>query len=249
MDSIKEFGLFGNPLSHSFSESFFNEKFHAEHIPATYSNFELEDIGELMELIAEHPQLHGFNVTIPYKEQIIPYLTDISPEAEAIGAVNVVKIVSPGTKDFRLIGYNTDYLAFKKTVEELLGDIKRNALILGTGGASKAIEFALKELDFTTKKVSRTPSKKQLSYDALDKTINDYFLIVNTTPLGTYPKTTECPAIPYDILSNNHLCYDLVYNPGLTEFMKKCAEKGAAVKNGYQMLILQAQLSWDIWSR
>lgn len=249
MSETNEYGLIGNPLVHSFSEKFFSGKFKTEVIKATYTNFELEDIGELMELIAEHPHLQGFNVTIPYKEQILPYLSEITPEAEEIGAVNVVKIENAGLRDFRLIGYNTDSPAFKETIRYIPGDCERKAIVLGTGGASKAVEKALEALDYTVHKVSRTPSGEQLSYYDLPEIINDYSLIVNTTPLGTFPNVESSPKIPYDKLTARHFCYDLVYNPPVTEFIKKCAERGCAVKNGLEMLHRQALLSWEIWNR
>lgn len=244
---MKEYGLIGFPLTHSFSQKFFTEKFKREGIDAEYTNFELEDIGQIMELLAEYEQLQGFNVTIPYKEQILPYLDGKSLEVDKIGAANVVKIERHGGADIRFIGYNTDYRAFKDSLTGFCPE-QHEALILGTGGASKAIEYALNELGFKTIKASRTPNDQQISYADLSDCINRFSIIVNTTPLGTYPNTEEAPDIPYDLLTPQHLCYDLVYNPSVTTFMRKCAEKGATVKNGLEMLILQALYSWDIWN-
>lgn len=244
----KEYGLIGNPLVHSFSQKYFTEKFSSQGIDAQYFNFELDDIGDIMELISEHENLQGFNITIPYKELIIPYLDQQSEEVQRIGAANVVKIIRQGGNNFSFYGYNTDYTAFKRSIE-FVKPKNFNALVLGTGGASKAVEAALIDLGYKVVKVSRTPDKDKLGYDNLSNVINDFFLIVNCTPLGTFPSIDTCPDIPYDLLSANHLCYDLVYNPGITEFMKRAAIKGAAVKNGYEMLISQAELSWEIWNK
>lgn len=244
---MKEYALIGNPLVHSFSKKYFTEKFNNENIDAKYINAELPDIGDLMEFVAEHPHLQGFNVTIPYKSLIIPYLDGQSEEVFKIGACNTVKIIRNG-QGLNFMGYNTDYSGFKESIKQIQNPEKRTALVLGTGGASKAAKAALQDLDYTVKTVSRNANNGDLTYDALNEVINDYFIIVNATPLGTYPAVDTCPEIPFDVLSPNHLCYDLVYNPGLTEFMKRSSEKGCAVKNGLEMLYNQAECSWKIWN-
>ena len=243
------YGLIGYPLGHSFSAQFFNEKFSREGIDASYRSFELEDIGELMELLAELPELRGLNVTIPYKEQILPYLTWISPEASLIGAVNTVKIIHDAESNVTALeGYNTDSPAFARTLAPLLPLKPISALVLGTGGASKAVCNALSALSIGYKLVSRTPQDGQLGYDDLTKEVMAANkLIVNTTPLGMSPKTDACPPIPYDELTGEHICYDLIYNPETTLFMSRAAAQGATVKNGLDMLHLQALLAWNIW--
>ncbi len=243
------YGLIGYPLGHSFSARFFEEKFRREGIDASYRNFELEEIGELMELLAEYPELRGFNVTIPYKQQIIPYLTTLSPQAQAIGAVNTVCVRHDADGNVvSLEGNNTDAPAFARTLAPLLPLNAISALILGTGGASKAVSAALDALGISYKFVSRTPSEGQLAYkDITEEVMLTYKLIVNTTPLGMSPKVDACPPIPYSLLTPEHICYDLVYNPEQTLFMSRAAEKGATVKNGLDMLHLQAILAWKIW--
>lgn len=243
----KEYGLIGFPLTHSFSQKYFNEKFRNEKIAAEYINFEIGDIGDLMEIVAEHPALCGFNVTRPYKELVIPYLDGKNAVVEKTGAANVVKIERGKDGSIRFMGYNTDYEAFRKSISDILGTCLKKALILGTGGASKAVEAALDSLGFESVKVSRKPGDGQISYDDLSDCIKEYPVIVNTTPLGTYPKTDESAPIPYNLVNDSHICYDLVYNPSITEFMKRCAERGATVKNGLEMLRLQAEFSWEIW--
>lgn len=250
MQHHKEYGLIGNPLAHSFSEKYFNQKFKREGIDAEYINFELPDIGDLMELLSESPALMGFNVTAPFKQQIIPYLDELSGEATLTGAVNVVKIERDDNGDIvRLIGHNTDYGAFKHTLTELICCSQPQALILGTGGAAKAVAASFNDLGINFVNVSRKPTEGQIGYHNLDKDILDtHFIVVNATPLGTYPNVDTSPAIPYNLLSGAHLCYDLVYNPSVTAFMRQCAAQGATVKNGLEMLLLQAQYSWDIWN-
>lgn len=247
MANTREFGLIGNPLEHSFSKDYFSEKFKREGIDAEYNNFELPDIGDIMELIAESPNLEGFNVTSPFKEAIIPYLDEKDSMVDRIGACNLVKIERTPDGDLKFIGSNTDYFGFMNSLRDLCF-LNNKALILGTGGASKAVEAVLADLGFTALKVSRQPTDGQLSYQDLNECINDYFLIVNCTPLGTYPNVNICPDIPFDIMDSNHLCYDLVYNPAVTEFMRRSANKGAMVKNGLAMLIGQAERSWEIWN-
>lgn len=247
----KIYGLIGYPLVHSFSKNYFNQKFEAEHINAKYINFEIPDIGDLMELIAETPNLSGLNVTIPYKEQVLPYLNDIDPAAKRIGAVNVIKFVEgKNANDFKLIGYNSDYIGFGDSIRPLLKPWMKRALVLGTGGASKAVNVALEDLGVVPQPVSRTKRPGVLTYsDLTPEVMAEHKIIVNTTPLGLlYPNVDSCPDIPYDLLDDTYLCYDLLYNPDTTLFMKKAAEHGAEVKNGLEMLLLQAFVSWEIWN-
>lgn len=246
---MKKFGLIGYPLGHSFSKNFFNEKFHSENIDAEYLNFEIADIKELPKVLLSNPGLKGLNVTIPYKEQVIPYLNELDPDAAAIGAVNVIKIVQQKGKT-KLVGYNSDIIGFVQSIEPLLESQHKKALILGTGGASKAIFHGLKKLGIESKFVSRKAQKGMFTYEELTPEIMDeYKVIVNCTPVGMYPRADEYPDIPYDYLTPNHLLYDLLYNPDTTLFMKKGADKGAVVKNGLEMLLLQAFGAWDIWNR
>ena len=247
---MKKFGLIGYPLGHSFSRNFFNEKFRSELINAEYINFEIPSIDDLAKVIASNPNLVGFNVTIPYKEQIIPFLNAIDKDAEAIGAVNVVKVKHVKGKPF-LTGYNSDIMGFTQSIESLLEPQHKKALILGTGGASKAINHGLKQLGLETLFVSRARKDKDtITYEDLTPAIMDeYKVIVNCTPIGMYPQADECPNIPYECLTPQHLLYDLLYNPDTTLFMKKGSDYGATVKNGLEMLLLQAFGSWDIWNR
>lgn len=245
----KIFGLIGFPLGHSFSQNYFNQKFAAENINAEYVNFEISDIGDLMEVFAENPGLAGLNVTLPYKEQVMAYMDEIDSQAERIGAVNVIKIMYKKNGDMTLKGYNSDITGFTDSIVPLLHDYHRKALVLGTGGASKAIMVGLKNLDIEPVLVSRTRREGVLTYDELTPEIMyDHLVIVNTTPVGMYPHVDECPAIPYECLTPRHLCYDLIYNPDNTLFMKKSALRGATVKNGLEMLLLQAFASWNIWN-
>jgi len=246
------YGLIGFPLKHSFSAIFFTEKFKKENIDAEYLNVEIEDIQQIREVILTHVHLKGLNVTIPYKEQVIPYLDELSPEAKKIGAVNVIKIDrNPNDKHtYYLKGYNTDYVGFKKSIGPLIkSDIHKKALVLGTGGASKAVVQALIDLGIDWKYVSRTAGENKFTYNELTpEIINNYQIIINTSPVGTFPKVNECPDIPYQYLTRNHLLYDLVYNPAETVFLKKGKDKGATVKNGEEMLHLQAEEAWKIWT-
>lgn len=247
---MQEYGLVGYPLSHSFSKRFFTEYFAARSINAQYLNFELQEISLLPSILKEHPDLVGFNITIPYKEAIIPYLNSCDPNAAAIRAVNTVKIDRSGDQ-IKLIGYNTDLIGFRDSLLPLLKPHHQKALVLGTGGASKAIVVALNQLSIGTQLVSRgTKSSSTISYDQLSKTVMDEFtIIVNTTPVGTYPKTDTFPEIPYHLLSERHLLFDLVYNPAITQFLQKGADRGATIKNGLEMLELQALAAWEIWGK
>ncbi len=253
------YGLIGYPLGHSFSRKFFTEKFAKEGIDAQYLNFEIPSIEEFPNIIKNNPTLKGLNVTIPYKQQVMQYLDDISEEAKAIGAVNVVKVSKEG-----LTGYNSDVIGFVNSIKPLLKPHHKKALILGTGGASKAIRYGLeKKLGVETAFVSRrrpdgSPHKggdiqgteRVFTYEEVTaEVLKEYEVIVNCSPVGMYPHVDECPALPYEALNENNLLYDLVYNPLETLFMKKGAAQGATVKNGLEMLHLQAIASWEFWEK
>jgi len=246
----RKFGLIGFPLSHSFSKKFFTEKFSKEAIDAEYINFEIENISQLSRVIATHPDLEGINVTIPYKEQIIKFLDFTDEEAASIQAVNTIRIFRSG-HHVTLRGYNTDIHGFQESICPLIQNYHHKALVLGTGGASKAVVRALENLKIETILVSRNPEEKgELSYNDLDEDVMDnYKIIVNTTPIGTYPNIEGCPAIPFELITPRHLLFDLVYNPEVTEFLKLGKKRGAVIKNGLEMLHLQALASWDIWNR
>ena len=248
---MNKYGLIGYPLKHSFSKNYFNEKFKTENIDAEYVNFEIADISDFKRIIDENPTLCGMNVTIPYKQQVIPFLDELDPAtAKRIGAVNVIKIIREGKKN-RLVGYNSDIIGFTKSIEPYLQPFHKKALILGTGGASKAVLCGLEDLGLDCTFVSRTKKSPEiLTYQELtSEVMNDYSVIVNCTPVGMYPEVDFCPDIPYECLTPNHLLYDLLYNPNETLFMKKGADRGATVKNGLEMLLLQAFESWEIWNR
>ena len=236
---MKQFGLLGYPLSHSFSKGYFTEKFRKEGIDAVYDNFALPSIVELPELIAYSPFLEGINVTIPYKEAVIPYLDALDPVAEAVGAVNVVRILRT-SEEMRLIGYNTDVVGFRESIRPLvaaMGSEPLNALVLGTGGASKAIVYGLKQLGVESVLVSRKAAPGRLSYEELTPGMYETFrIIVNTTPLGMSPKVDACPPLDYNLLNARHLLFDAVYNPEKTLFLQKGAAQGSAIKNGLEML-------------
>lgn len=242
------YGLLGYPLGHSFSRNFFNNKFESELINAEYLNFEIPDINMLNEVISEHHNLKGLNVTIPYKEQVIPFLDELDEDAANIGAVNVIKIIRENDKMI-LKGYNSDIIGFCDSISPLLKPNMKKALILGTGGAAKAVFYGLKKLGIEALFVSRKRSQKAISYSDITKEIIDeYHIIVNTTPLGMYPNIDESPDIPYNLLTPDHLCYDLLYNPDETLFMKNAKTYGANTKNGLEMLLLQAFASYEIWN-
>ena len=275
------YGLIGYPLGHSFSRKFFTEKFEKEGIDAQYLNFEIPSIEEFPEIIKNNPELRGLNVTIPYKQQVMQYLDEISEEAKAIGAVNVVRIERPspqpspimGRETMRnagnkpdglpikgdmseglrgsLIGYNSDVIGFVESIRSLLKAHHKKALILGTGGASKAIRYGVEEkLGMETLFVSRSAREGMITYEEVTaEVLKEYEVIVNCSPVGMYPHVDECPALPYEAMNENHLLYDLVYNPLETLFMKKGAEQGATVKNGLEMLHLQAIASWKFWEK
>ena len=242
---MKTYGLIGKSLSHSFSANFFSTMFENEAIEARYENFDLASIQEIITVFAQAPS--GLNVTIPYKQQIIPFLDEIDPAAARIGAVNTIKVLSDG----RTRGYNTDYFGFQQTLKDwsAFGDFKtRNALVLGQGGAAKAVIAAIEDLGIPVIKVSRQASTGIVSYEDLPLLMDTIGLIVNTTPLGMHPHEASCPAIPYANLTSQHYLYDIVYNPLETTFLKKGIESGAGgVHTGIQMLYGQADKAWEIW--
>jgi len=239
------YGLIGKDISYSFSKDYFSKKFEAMGLQNhSYENFDLPHIKKFKSLHIQS-DIQGFNVTIPYKEAILPYLNEIDATAKTIGAVNTIKVTPNG-----LVGFNTDAFGFQHSVQALLKKRHKKALVLGTGGASKAILYVLKELGIQTSIVSRSPKPNQLSYSSLNETIiKSHYLIVNCTPLGTYPNVAEKAAIPYAFLTRNHLLYDLIYNPYKTAFLKAGEKKGARICNGLRMLELQAEKSWEIWNR
>lgn len=246
---MKTYGLIGYPLGHSFSQSYFTNKFKEKKIDARYLNFPIPSIDEFEGLIKQHPYIAGINVTIPYKEQILPYLDELDQEAANIGAVNVIKVIWKNQKRI-LKGYNSDVVGFMDSLQPLLKPVHTKALILGSGGASKAVAYGLSKSGITYRFVSRTPKgSAEVSYESITSEIlSEYKLIINTTPVGLSPNEDKCPDIPYDAISADHLIYDLIYNPEKTLFMKKAAENGAAVKNGLEMLHLQAKAAWEIWN-
>lgn len=246
---MDKYGLIGFPLGHSFSISYFNEKFENENIDAKYENFEIPKIEALPEVLDSNPDLKGLNVTIPYKEKVISYLDSISPEARAIGAVNVIRVTRKGEKII-LKGFNSDVIGFTKSIEPMLEKFHKKALILGTGGASKAINYGLKSLGLETLFVSRSTKGKDciLYQDITPEMMQEYNVIVNCTPLGMYPHTDECPQLPYEAMNMKTILYDLIYNPDETQFMKRGSEHGATTKNGLEMLLLQAFASWEFWN-
>lgn len=242
------YGLIGYPLGHSFSKGYFTEYFTQECIDAQYKNFELPAINDLYKVLTEEPTLQGFNVTIPYKQQILPHLDDIDAAAAAIGAVNVVK-VTRHAGGLHLKGYNTDVIGFGNSIRPLLRPHHTHALILGTGGASKAVDYALRQLGLTTRFVSRRKTDDTLTYDELTpELLALHTVIVNTTPLGMYPHIDECPPIDYSLIHNGFLLFDVIYNPTKTLFLQRGEEAGATICNGMEMLIGQAKAAWHIWN-
>ena len=245
---MDKYGLIGYPLGHSFSITYHNQRFADEGINAKYFNYEIPSIDNLTEVLDLNPELKGLNVTIPYKQKVMEYLDYISPEARAIGAVNVIRVIHEG-KNTILKGYNSDVIGFTQSIEPMLEEYHKKALILGTGGASKAINYGLKSLGLETIFVSRYRRPGTICYeDITPEVVKEYNVIVNCTPLGMYPKTEECPFLPYEAMDEKNILYDLIYNPDETLFMKKGAEHGANVKNGLEMLLLQAFASWEFWN-
>jgi shikimate dehydrogenase len=240
-----QFGLVGKNISYSFSKGYFGAKFEKLNLEdCSYDNLDFQNIEDFPKFIKQNPTISGLNVTIPYKEAIIPFLDKLSKRAIEIGAVNTIKI----TKSGKLKGFNTDYIGFQKSIEPLLNVNHKKALILGTGGASKAVAYALKQLEIPYLFVSRNDIGDAIGYNQInEKTFEEFQIIINCTPVGTFPNTNSCPEIPYEYFTTNHLAFDLIYNPAETLFLKKAKEQGAIVKNGLEMLTLQAEKSWDIW--
>jgi shikimate dehydrogenase len=244
----KKFGLIGSTVSHSFSKSYFDEKFFREGLrDYHYDLYPLNSVDELKKLLDENPELYGLNVTIPYKEQVLKFLSDIDPTAKNIGAVNVIKI-----QNGKLKGFNTDSDAFYETLEKWFPKIKdAKALVLGTGGSSKAVQQALRKLAIPFEIVSREKGKGQHTYESLEKDgspLTDASLVINTTPLGMTPNTNACPPLDYERITSHHYIYDLIYNPARTLFIQKAEMRGATIKNGLEMLQIQAEKAWAIWN-
>ncbi|MES2284932.1 MAG: shikimate dehydrogenase [Bacteroidota bacterium] len=257
----KLYGLIGSPLSHSFSKKYFSEKFLKENnSDCEYNLYPIDNINQLPQLIADNPTLCGLNVTIPYKESVIPYLDELDETAKAVGAVNCIKILRDGVKAPRLVGYNTDVFGFRQSIKPFLEIQHERALILGTGGASKAVAYVLKEIGIECFFVSRSKEQelrgknqdlnnKIFLYEELNENmINALKLIVNTTPVGMFPHINGLPNLPYQFITSSHLLYDLVYNPAETEFLKRGRSQGASTVNGLSMLHQQAEEAWRIWN-
>ncbi|WP_026950761.1 shikimate dehydrogenase family protein [Algoriphagus mannitolivorans] len=244
---MRKFGLIGYPLGHSFSKKYFTEKFEKEKISGCqFDLYEIPEAKQFVEIVKDHPELEGMAVTIPHKESVIPFLDELDPAAKAMGAVNCIQIKAGKTK-----GYNTDYLGFKHSLQAWLGKDIPPALILGTGGASKAVRQALMDLSVPFLSVSRNAGKDQITYEDLKNNpvyLRDYPLLINSTPLGTYPKIEGIPDIPLEQLTSSHRVYDLVYNPAFTQLMQACLDHGGKAKNGQDMLELQAEENWRIWN-
>ncbi|HEY0029994.1 MAG TPA: shikimate dehydrogenase [Bacteroidia bacterium] len=254
---MKQYGLIGYPLSHSFSKKYFTEKFEKENIPdCNYELFPIENIEQLPSLIEAHPDLCGLNVTIPYKESVIPFLDELDPIAKKVAAVNCIKIEQLADNKKKLTGYNTDVFGFRQSIKPFIEIQHERALILGTGGASKAVHYVLKEIGIECYFATRSKSVQQqtanniFTYEELNENmINAFKLIVNTSPVGMAPDTNNAPSIPYQYISPAHLLYDLVYNPAETEFLKRGKQQGASTVNGFSMLQQQAEEAWRIWNR
>lgn len=240
------FGLIGYPLAHSFSKKYFTEKFEKERLADyAYENFPVISVDKIKAILQNHPELKGLNVTIPYKEQVIPFLDEMNEMVKETGACNCIKISNE-----KLLGYNTDIIAFERSLKKNLQPHHSKALILGTGGSAKAVKYVLKKIDIPFLSVSRKVSEENLSYEQITPALlSEYHLIINTTPLGMFPDIAHAPSIPYDALTPQHFLFDLIYNPEKTLFLQKGEERGAMIKNGYEMLILQAEESWRIWNQ
>ena len=246
MEEQKIFGLVGKNIGHSFSKKYFTERFEKDGLTdCSYENFDIDDISEFPKIIAENTNLCGLNVTIPYKESVIPYLNKLSKKVAKIGAVNTIRF-----KNGKLKGYNTDCFGFEESLYPLLKSHHKKALILGTGGASKAVAFALEQLGILYTFVSREAQGNTIGYDRINATTFDnYQVIINCTPLGMSPNTEDYPPLPYEHFTPNHIAYDLIYNPDETLFLKQARQYGAITKNGHEMLILQAEKAWKIWNK
>ena len=245
--SRRQFGLLGKNISYSFSKKYFTDKFTLGNLAdCSYENFDIQTIEEFSAIITKNSDLKGLNVTIPYKKSVIPYLNKLSKNASQIGAVNVIRF----TKKGNLKGYNSDYYGFMKSLKPLLQPHHTKALILGTGGAAKAVSFALGKLGILYTFVTREEKEGMIDYDRINATTFDnYQIIINCTPVGTSPNIKEFPPIPYNFFTENHIAFDLIYNPEETQFLKKAKKKGAVSKNGYEMLVLQAEKAWKIWNK
>ncbi len=242
---MRTYGLIGYPLTHSFSQQYFTQKFFdLGIIDAEYFTFSIPAISDLNEIITTHPNLCGFNITIPYKKKVLPFLTHADKTVQELGACNCVHI-----KNGELFGYNTDVIGFEKSLKPFLKPHHQKALILGTGGAAAAVAYVLRKLNIEFQFVSREAGESNLSYEQLnDGIIHDHTLIVNTSPVGQYPNINDAPELPYQSLSTQHHLFDLIYNPNETSFLQKGKSKGATIQNGFEMLVLQAEASWDIWN-
>lgn len=251
---MRLFGLIGSPLTHSFSEKYFTEKFLRENISdASYKLFPIDSIEKLPELVAAHPTLGGLSVTIPYKEKVITFLDELDETAKAVGAVNTILVSRLNSHVSRLKGFNTDVHGFRQSLKPFLTSAHERALILGTGGASKAVEFVLKQIGveciFVSREKKNSFGKTILTYEELNSYVMDSCkLIVNCSPVGTFPEVKDFPKIPYEFISKEHLLYDLIYNPAETEFLKKGKLQGAQIMNGMDMLKMQAEKAWEIWN-
>jgi shikimate dehydrogenase len=244
---MRIFGLIGRNINYSFSVAYFSDKFQKENITdALYKNFDIPDVTYFLQILKKHKDLKGLNVTIPYKQEIIPYLDKLSRKAEEVGAVNTIKITKKGL----LKGYNTDVYGFKKSLKPLLKPHHKKALVLGTGGASKAVIYVLDKLGLDYKIVSRNPEENQISYaNITQEVMQEYMVVINCTPLGTFPNIEQCPEFNYEYFTAKHLAFDLIYNPAETTFLKKAKQQGASIQNGYQMLVFQAEKAWKIWNK
>jgi shikimate dehydrogenase len=244
---VRKFGLIGYPLGHSFSKKYFTQKFAREgRSDCQFELYEFPQVADFTDLLAQERALEGLSVTIPYKEQIIPYLDALDPACQRIGAVNCIRI-----RNGKKVGFNTDYLGFKHSLQAWLGDAIPAALVLGTGGASKAVQQALSDLGVSYLLVSRSKQAGQLTYQDLSENktwLENHPLVINTTPLGTYPREAGIPELPLEQLNESHLVYDLVYNPPNTRLMRECMDRGGKAKNGQDMLELQAEAAWSIWN-
>lgn len=246
---MKKYGLVGYPIGHSFSGKYFTDLFEKENIEAEYYNFQMESVTKIEEVLATEKELAGLNITIPHKTNILPYLDEVDDAIHKIGAVNVVK-VTQGAEKPHLKGFNTDVIGFEESFKEFLKPNHKKALVLGTGGASKAVVYVMEKLGIEWKYVSRKPANGQLTYaDITPGVIGEYTVIINTTPLGMSPKFDACADLPYEAITNEHYLYDLVYNPEVTLFLQKGKDQGATVKNGLDMLHIQADAAWEIWNR
>ena len=246
---MKKYGLIGYPLGQSFSQKHFTEKFKNEDINAEYLNFEIDSIGEFPEIIEDNEDIVGLNVTIPYKEKVMSFVDELDEEAEKVGAINTIRINTKHGKTC-LTGYNTDVYGFEISLKPFLETHHTKALILGTGGASKAVKFVLKKLGIEFKMVSRNPKTGSFTYnDITEDIMSEYKLIINSTPLGMFPNIENCPKLPYNAVTPQHLFYDLIYNPAETKFLEKAKANGATIVNGQEMLIKQAEKAWEIWNK